>query len=612
MSQQGVPYRFARRVPGVAFDCSGLTNYAWGQAGVDLPHQSAQQYASTPHVPKDQAQPGDLIFYYSPISHVGIYIGGGMMVHAPSTGNVVKVAAGQLGQGRRRRPPRLTVACHSGSGCRRVATVGDRAGTDPRHRRRTCHATGSSSNIDGAVGAVRVRRSSPAGAPTSPSRVTDADGTQFVLRRPPLGHVLATAHDMAREHRIIAAVGTDQRARPAGARAVHRRRGQRRAVLRDGLRRRRRARQRRQGRGDAGRARRRRRDAPHRRARRSARVDVDAVGPRRPRQARGLHRAPGEAVEHPVGALEDPRAARHRRGRPPARERMPAQHGGRDRPRRLPVRQLPHRRRAPAASPRCSTGSCARSAIRWPTSATSACTGSTASAAQTRPQRPDRVRRASRPTPTCSSGTPPAPVATCRRSTTTSRSRWRLAVISEGVYARYLHGAMGDQAQRRASTVQGRRRRARRIGPARDGAPVTGAAEEQVLDGWERGEFTAAGLTPSTLPPRHRAGCRRDPRDPGHHAAGDEVRQRRRRRRASPWSCRRWSARRAETCRTCSRPAVDGQGLRRQGVHALGARTRRRRSSPGCAPSPARCTTRSAARASARSACASAAGSRSG
>lgn len=91
--QLGVPYRFAAESPGVAFDCSGLTKYAWGQAGVSLPHQSAQQYASTPHVSRDQIQPGDLIFYHSPISHVAIYIGGGALIHAPRTGDVVKVAA---------------------------------------------------------------------------------------------------------------------------------------------------------------------------------------------------------------------------------------------------------------------------------------------------------------------------------------------------------------------------------------------------------------------------------------------------------------------------------------------------------------------------------------
>jgi cell wall-associated NlpC family hydrolase len=90
--QLGVPYRYAAEEPGVAFDCSGLTKYAWGRAGVYLPHQSRQQFAALPHVSKDQAQPGDLIFYYSPISHVGIYLGNGQLIHSPRTGDSVKIA----------------------------------------------------------------------------------------------------------------------------------------------------------------------------------------------------------------------------------------------------------------------------------------------------------------------------------------------------------------------------------------------------------------------------------------------------------------------------------------------------------------------------------------
>ncbi|MBI4882472.1 MAG: C40 family peptidase [Actinobacteria bacterium] len=82
--QIGVAYRYAAELPGVAFDCSGLTKYAWGRAGVSLPHQSGRQFASTAHVPQDQVQPGDLIFYYAPIGHVGIYVGGGQMIHASS------------------------------------------------------------------------------------------------------------------------------------------------------------------------------------------------------------------------------------------------------------------------------------------------------------------------------------------------------------------------------------------------------------------------------------------------------------------------------------------------------------------------------------------------
>lgn len=92
-NQLGVPYRFAASSPGVAFDCSGLTSYAWGRAGVYLPHQSAQQYGVLAHVAETDAQPGDLIFSHTPISHVSIYIGNGLMIHAPRSGDVVKVAA---------------------------------------------------------------------------------------------------------------------------------------------------------------------------------------------------------------------------------------------------------------------------------------------------------------------------------------------------------------------------------------------------------------------------------------------------------------------------------------------------------------------------------------
>ena len=82
MSQLGVGYRYATAIPGVAFDCSGLTAWAWGQAGVGLPHQSGQQFASLPHVGQGDVQPGDLLFFYSPIGHVAMYIGSGQMVHA--------------------------------------------------------------------------------------------------------------------------------------------------------------------------------------------------------------------------------------------------------------------------------------------------------------------------------------------------------------------------------------------------------------------------------------------------------------------------------------------------------------------------------------------------
>jgi cell wall-associated NlpC family hydrolase len=92
MSQLGVGYRYATAIPGVAFDCSGLTAWAWGQAGVALPHQSRQQFASLPHVGQGDVQPGDLLFFYNPIGHVAMYIGNGQMVHATHPGDVVRVA----------------------------------------------------------------------------------------------------------------------------------------------------------------------------------------------------------------------------------------------------------------------------------------------------------------------------------------------------------------------------------------------------------------------------------------------------------------------------------------------------------------------------------------
>jgi cell wall-associated NlpC family hydrolase len=87
MAQIGKPYVYGAAGPN-AYDCSGLTMAAWGSAGVGLPHSSSAQYGSGTHISESQLQPGDLVFYYSPISHVGMYIGNGMIVNAenPSAG----------------------------------------------------------------------------------------------------------------------------------------------------------------------------------------------------------------------------------------------------------------------------------------------------------------------------------------------------------------------------------------------------------------------------------------------------------------------------------------------------------------------------------------------
>ena len=87
----GVPYRWAGASPEGGFDCSGLIMWAYAQVGRSLPHSSRALYDMSRRIPTDQLQPGDLVFYNSPVSHVGLYIGGGQMIHAPHTGSVVQI-----------------------------------------------------------------------------------------------------------------------------------------------------------------------------------------------------------------------------------------------------------------------------------------------------------------------------------------------------------------------------------------------------------------------------------------------------------------------------------------------------------------------------------------
>ena len=88
----GIPYQWGGASPGTGFDCSGLVMYVFAQLGVQLPHFAAGQYGYGSPVSRDQLQPGDLVFFDG-LSHVGIYIGNGQMVHAPQTGDVVKITA---------------------------------------------------------------------------------------------------------------------------------------------------------------------------------------------------------------------------------------------------------------------------------------------------------------------------------------------------------------------------------------------------------------------------------------------------------------------------------------------------------------------------------------
>jgi cell wall-associated NlpC family hydrolase len=105
-SQIGVPYVWAGATPGVGFDCSGLTMWAWAHAGVSLSHSAADQYAESVHVPLGDLEPGDLLFYQEgdTIGHVTMYVGPGEMVQAMETGTNIQITgiwtSGLVGAGR--------------------------------------------------------------------------------------------------------------------------------------------------------------------------------------------------------------------------------------------------------------------------------------------------------------------------------------------------------------------------------------------------------------------------------------------------------------------------------------------------------------------------------
>jgi tetratricopeptide (TPR) repeat protein len=88
----GIPYVWGGATPEGGFDCSGLVMYVFGKIGVSLPHNAAAQYGYGMPVSRDQLQAGDLVFFNG-LGHVGIYIGGGQFIHAPHTGDVVKISS---------------------------------------------------------------------------------------------------------------------------------------------------------------------------------------------------------------------------------------------------------------------------------------------------------------------------------------------------------------------------------------------------------------------------------------------------------------------------------------------------------------------------------------
>jgi cell wall-associated NlpC family hydrolase len=94
----GKPYRYGATGPD-SFDCSGLTGYVWRAAGVQLPRTSRDQYAATQRISRSDLQPGDLIFYHQPVSHVAIYIGDGRIIEAPNSSSRVRISETGLSRG---------------------------------------------------------------------------------------------------------------------------------------------------------------------------------------------------------------------------------------------------------------------------------------------------------------------------------------------------------------------------------------------------------------------------------------------------------------------------------------------------------------------------------
>ena len=91
LAQVGDPYSWGATGPN-SFDCSGLTSFSYKAAGISIPRTSKAQSTFGAPVSKANLRPGDLVFFYSPVSHVGMYIGNGQMVHSPKPGTAVHVA----------------------------------------------------------------------------------------------------------------------------------------------------------------------------------------------------------------------------------------------------------------------------------------------------------------------------------------------------------------------------------------------------------------------------------------------------------------------------------------------------------------------------------------
>ncbi len=96
-SMLGVPYRYGGSSPSHGFDCSGLVQYAHSQAGIEVPRTTGEQYRAALPIRRQALRPGDLVFFRTHkqrfVSHVGIYLGNGKFIHAPSSGKQVSIAS---------------------------------------------------------------------------------------------------------------------------------------------------------------------------------------------------------------------------------------------------------------------------------------------------------------------------------------------------------------------------------------------------------------------------------------------------------------------------------------------------------------------------------------
>jgi cell wall-associated NlpC family hydrolase len=180
----GVPYRWGGTDPSSGLDCSGLTQLVFKQVGVQLPRTSAAQAkAGTPVASLSAAQPGDLVFFGSPVDHVGIYVGDGKMLEAPHTGARVRIRAihGKPVEIRRVTGGGSGADAASGGGLASIfAAAGARNGVDPDLLAAVAHAeSGFDTDARSPAGALGLMQLMPSTArslgvdPMDPTQAAD-------------------------------------------------------------------------------------------------------------------------------------------------------------------------------------------------------------------------------------------------------------------------------------------------------------------------------------------------------------------------------------------------------------------------------------------------------